>query len=491
MERRDHLPTSSVVGRIAAIVALAVAVVVVAILLLGGGDDYEVTAEFENASQLVGGEQVVVGGVPVGKVSDIALGDNGQALVTFSVSDDYAPLKEGTTATVRSFSLSGIANRQVQLTLPPEGQDTGGEIPDGATMDQSQTVSEVDLDQVFNTLDDRTVANLKKVIRGFEISYDGVAKQANRGFHYLNPFLSSSRRVFAELTYDDQSFERLIVDSSRLSGALAQRAPDIAALVHNLNTMMGAIGRHKESLARGRRGAARLHAQLQHDGGQPPRHARRPRPAGRRVEARRPAARPVLRRAARDRGRCRADDPRPRSHRQAAEARQRPRRPDQAPGPAREHRGRPGPGEWGDAYRAPSRSRCSRSRTRCRSCILPRLHARAGRLVRRLRVTPASPTRTAASGGSRLLNAFSPSVIPANVPNVIPASPNFSFRYRRRSTSPSRAHAREQLGVLQRDRHQQQRALPGRQRAQPGRQLDPVHRRRHARLRPHQVPPGP
>jgi phospholipid/cholesterol/gamma-HCH transport system substrate-binding protein len=226
-----------------------VAVVVVAILLLGGGDDYEVTAEFENASQLVGGEQVVVGGVPVGKVSDIALGDDGQALVTFSVSGDYAPLKQGTTATIRSFSLSGVANRQVQLTLPPEGQDTGGEIPDGGTMDQSETVSEVDLDQIFNTLDDRTVANLKKVIRGFEISYDGVAKQANRGFHYLNPFLSSSRRLFTELTYDDQSFERLIVDSSRLSGALADRAPDIAALVHNLNGMMGAIGRHKESLA--------------------------------------------------------------------------------------------------------------------------------------------------------------------------------------------------------------------------------------------------
>ena len=220
-----------------------------AILLLGGGDDYEVTAEFENASQLVGGEQVVVGGVPVGKVSDIALGDDGQALVTFSVSDDYAPLKHGTTATIRSFSLSGIANRQVQLTLPPEGQDTGDEIPDGGTMDQSETVSEVDLDEIFNTLDDRTIANLKKVIRGFEISYDGVAPQANRGFKYLNPFLSSSRRVFAELTYDDQAFERLIVDSSRLSGALAQRAPDIAALVHNLNAMMGAIGRHKESLA--------------------------------------------------------------------------------------------------------------------------------------------------------------------------------------------------------------------------------------------------
>jgi phospholipid/cholesterol/gamma-HCH transport system substrate-binding protein len=243
------VPTSSVVGRIAAIVALAVAVVVVAILLIGSGSSYQVTAEFENASQLVGGEQVVVGGVPAGSVSDIALGDDGQALVTFSVSDDYAPLDEGTTATIRSFSLSGVANRQVQLTLPPEGQDSGTQIPDGGTMDQSQTVSEVDLDEIFNTLDDRTVANLKKVIRGFEVSYDGVGRQANRGFSYLNPFLSTSRRVFSELTYDDRTFERLIVDTSRLSGALAQRSPDLAQLIHNLDAMMGAIGRQKEALA--------------------------------------------------------------------------------------------------------------------------------------------------------------------------------------------------------------------------------------------------
>jgi phospholipid/cholesterol/gamma-HCH transport system substrate-binding protein len=243
------LPTTSVVGRIAALIALVAALVVVGVVLLGGDDSYEVTAEFENASQLVGGEQVVVGGVPAGSVEEIALGDDGQALVSFSVTDDYAPLPAETTATVRSYSLSGVANRQVQLTLPPDGEPTGDPIPDGGLMDQSRTVSEVDLDQIFNTLDDRTVRDLKKVIRGLELSYDGVGEQANRGFRYLNPFLSTSRRVFSELTYDERALERLVVDASRLSGALAQRSPDISALVHNLNAMMGAIGSRREALS--------------------------------------------------------------------------------------------------------------------------------------------------------------------------------------------------------------------------------------------------
>jgi phospholipid/cholesterol/gamma-HCH transport system substrate-binding protein len=231
------------------LIALGVAVLAIVVLLVGGGGkDYEVTATFENASQLVKGNQVVVGGVSAGTVKDIQLGSNGQALVTFTVSSDYAPLRRGTTATVRSYSLSGIANRQIQLTLPPE--NTGGpEIPSGGTLSSAETVSEVDLDQLFNTLDPATIKDFKHVIQGFEISYDGVGKEANKGFHYLNPFLSTSRRLFAELTYDQRAFESLIVNSSQLSGALAEKAPEISSLVHNLNLMMGALGRQKAALA--------------------------------------------------------------------------------------------------------------------------------------------------------------------------------------------------------------------------------------------------
>jgi phospholipid/cholesterol/gamma-HCH transport system substrate-binding protein len=239
---------SSAVGRIAAFVALGVAAVATALLLFGGGSNYQVTAEFQNASQLVKGSQVVVGGAAAGSVSDIALGDHGQALVTFSVDSDFAPLRRGTTAQIRSYSLSGIANRQVQLTLPPSSQ-AGPEIPDGGTLSEAETTSEVDLDQLFNTLNQRTIKNFKHVIQGFEISYEGVGAQANTGYRYLNPFLSTSRRVFAELNRDTPAFSRLLVDTSHLSGALARRAPDLSLLIHNVNLMMGAIASQSSALS--------------------------------------------------------------------------------------------------------------------------------------------------------------------------------------------------------------------------------------------------
>jgi phospholipid/cholesterol/gamma-HCH transport system substrate-binding protein len=242
------LPTSSVVGRIAAVLALIGAAGVILLLVAGGGSAYTVTAKFENASQLVPGNTVDVAGVAAGSVKEIALADDGQAEVKLEVSDDYAPLPEGTHATVRSQSLSGIANRYVDLNLPPEPTD-GAEIADGGTIEQQNTTSEVDLDQLFNTLDEETVDSLKSVIKGFARAYDGAGPKANRGFYYLNPLLSTSRRVFGELNSDQRALESLIVDGASLTGALSERSGDIEALVGNLKTMMGAIGRQESSLA--------------------------------------------------------------------------------------------------------------------------------------------------------------------------------------------------------------------------------------------------
>jgi phospholipid/cholesterol/gamma-HCH transport system substrate-binding protein len=242
------VPTSSAVGRIAGIAALVGAVVVVLLLVLGGGSSYTVTAQFQNASQLVTGNNVNVAGVPVGSIKQISLSDDGQAEVKMEISDSaYTPLPAGTHATIRSQSLSGIANRYVDLALPTH-QD-GQTISSGGDITQADTTSEVDLDQLFNTLDKPTVAHLQEVIRGFARAYDGVGAKANRGFYYLNPFLSTSRRVFGELNSQQANLEGLVVNAAGLTSTLDQKSPEISSLVANLNGMLGTIGSQQQSLA--------------------------------------------------------------------------------------------------------------------------------------------------------------------------------------------------------------------------------------------------
>src|SRR2546430_349695 len=88
--------------------------------LLHSGSGYEVRFRISNASQLVKGNQVKVGGIPVGDIRDIALAPDGEAEMTIRIDDDgLTPLHEGSRIEVRSTSLSGIANRYLSLTPGP------------------------------------------------------------------------------------------------------------------------------------------------------------------------------------------------------------------------------------------------------------------------------------------------------------------------------------------------------------------------------------
>src|SRR5438128_96791 len=81
------------------------AVIAIAVLRFGsgGGEDYVI--HFQNANQLVTGNEVKVGGIAVGKITDISLASDNQADVKVTINDDFAPLHEGTSAIVRVNSL--------------------------------------------------------------------------------------------------------------------------------------------------------------------------------------------------------------------------------------------------------------------------------------------------------------------------------------------------------------------------------------------------
>ncbi|HKG66310.1 MAG TPA: MlaD family protein [Solirubrobacteraceae bacterium] len=223
------------------------AAVLAGLLLLGGGSGgYTVKARFQNASQLVKGNLVQVSGQAVGKVQKIDLTPDGQAEITMSIDEDHAPLRRGTRAIVRQASLSGIANRYVDLTLPAQGAP---QIPDGGTIGQDATTSAVDLDQVFNTFDPQTRKDLQAVFKGSQKQYKGQGQAMNEGLLYLNPSLSASSKLFNELNRDTPLLERFVVASSKLVTDVADRRDDLAGLVDNLATTTTAIGSEQAALA--------------------------------------------------------------------------------------------------------------------------------------------------------------------------------------------------------------------------------------------------
>ncbi|HEY4097354.1 MAG TPA: MlaD family protein [Baekduia sp.] len=231
-------------SRIAALGAVVV-VAVVAVLLLRGDSKHEYTLEFQNAGQLVRDNDVQIGGRRIGRVASIKLSHNNLALVRIQVDEPYAPLHQGTTATIRSGSLSGQANRFISLA---PGPNNGPKLDDGAELGLDSTTTSVDLDQLFDTLDPKTRADLQKVIQGSATQYAGKGAQANEALKYFNPALSTTSRLVNELDRDQQSLQDFIVYTARATTALAERKGDLTSLVSNASTASGAIASEGESL---------------------------------------------------------------------------------------------------------------------------------------------------------------------------------------------------------------------------------------------------
>jgi len=170
-------------------VALVVALAVYLLLLRGGGHEY--TLVFENAGQLVKGDNVQIGGRAVGTVTKIELTANNQAAIGVRVEEPYAPLREGTQAIIRLTSLSGIANRYVALS---PGSGTNKELPDHARLDTTYTTTAVDLDQLFNTLDPAARRDLQGIIEGFRTQLHGKGPEVAESTKYFNQIGRASCR---------------------------------------------------------------------------------------------------------------------------------------------------------------------------------------------------------------------------------------------------------------------------------------------------------
>jgi phospholipid/cholesterol/gamma-HCH transport system substrate-binding protein len=242
------------VRRLAALGALIIVVIAVLYLLFAGGNGgnhYKLV--FETGGQLVKGNQVLIGGQPVGTIDDIELTDDAQAEVDVTVD---RPLHEGTSAVIRSTSLSGIANRYVSIT---PGPDNAAELGEGAVITQVDTTTPVDLDQLFNALREPERKALQDIIQGSAVVYGGPdyeqgvfsgAEDANETYKYLSPSLVATDRLLQELGGDQQVLTDFLVNGASVVTAVAERRDDLSGLVSNSNEALGAIASQNRALDR-------------------------------------------------------------------------------------------------------------------------------------------------------------------------------------------------------------------------------------------------
>jgi phospholipid/cholesterol/gamma-HCH transport system substrate-binding protein len=229
-------------ARIAAIGALAAAVIVLAIVLLSGGGGHKYTLIFQNAGQLVPDNQVLVGGSPVGTVESIGLSGENLAEVHVEVEQT---LHEGTTATIRATSLSGVANHYVSISPGPNSSPA---LDEGSELGLAATTTPVDIDQFFNTFPPPVRQGLRQFIEGNAEIYAGQGKAANDSYKYFGTALNRTSAFVGELNRDEALLAKFIASSSKLTTAVAGRGNQLSDAIGNASTAFESIASQNVAL---------------------------------------------------------------------------------------------------------------------------------------------------------------------------------------------------------------------------------------------------
>jgi phospholipid/cholesterol/gamma-HCH transport system substrate-binding protein len=229
--------------RVAALAALAIVVVALAVIVLGGNSNHTYKLIFQNASQLVPGNQVLIGGHPVGAVESIELTDDNLAEIEVSVSQE---LHEGTSAVARATSLSGVANHYISISPGPNDNPA---LDDDATIGLESTTAAVDLDAFINAFPASVRKGLGQFFRGFGEIYAGNGAEANQTFKYLAPGLNRAADLARELGGDQHLLEQFVLNTSKLGTAVAERGTDLSSAISNATTAFDAIASQNKAFS--------------------------------------------------------------------------------------------------------------------------------------------------------------------------------------------------------------------------------------------------
>lgn len=224
------------------IAALAIAVIALGYVIFNGGSEHKYNLLFQNASQLVPDNQVLIGGQPVGTVESIELTDDNLAKVVVSVEQE---LHEGTTATIRATSLSGVANHYVSIS---PGPNSNPPLENDATLGLASTTTPIDIDQLFNTFPAPVRRGLAQFIQGNSEVYAGAGKSANKTFKYIGVGFNRAGAFAHEINADEKLFARFLVSSSRLGTAVSERGTELSSAVSNASAALGAIAKQNAAL---------------------------------------------------------------------------------------------------------------------------------------------------------------------------------------------------------------------------------------------------
>ncbi len=201
---------------------------------------YRISVEIPNANTLIKGNEVRIGGVRVGQVTDVEpeTGADGSvnAKVDLELDRDQKPLPDDSTVIVRSRSALGLKYLEITRGTATQGLQEGGILPLSAAQPEP-----VEIDQLFNTFDEPTREAIQVNLLEFGNALAGRGAQLNGAIQELRPLVEVLEPVMRNLASPQTDLRGFVTGLSRAAAEAAPVAEQQADIFVSLDTTFGAL----------------------------------------------------------------------------------------------------------------------------------------------------------------------------------------------------------------------------------------------------------
>jgi virulence factor Mce-like protein len=208
---------------------------------------FQVHMVFRDSLGLTHGSPVRIAGVDVGHVSGVDPGPGGTAIVTAELDDEALPLHDDATAAVRPRT---FLEGNYFIDLRP-GSPTARDLQDGQTIPVAQTAVPTSADQVLDTLDEPTRAEIKSSFDEFRDAIrGGVPAKFNAAAPHLAPALRDTSLTLEGLAGTRRNdLAGVIRSSARVARAIASAKPELDSLIGSLARVLGTLADHDREVS--------------------------------------------------------------------------------------------------------------------------------------------------------------------------------------------------------------------------------------------------
>ena len=201
---------------------------------------YDLKANLPNASQLVEGFDVRIGGARVGQVSKIEPmrrpDGTTYAQITMKLDKEIEPLPADSTVLVRPRSALGLK----YLQIAPGTGEAG--FTAGATVPIRQARPEVvEIDDFFNMFDDKARQGSRNSLDGYGTGFAGRGRDLNTAINELRPLVTDLEPVAANLANEQTQLGRFFKALADTATEVAPVAEEQASMFVNLDTTFTAL----------------------------------------------------------------------------------------------------------------------------------------------------------------------------------------------------------------------------------------------------------